>query len=300
MQTILISGATSGIGRCAALYLASRGHHVIASGRKAEALAELAAEATARGHRLDAVRLDVTDQASIDAACAEAQRLTEGRGIDALINNAGYGHAGPTAETTGEQIRRQFETNVFGLMALTRAFLPQIRARRGRILNVSSIGGRVTFPFFGVYNASKYAVESLSDALRVELAAFGVRVVLIEPGPIRSQFSDTAVSAVKKFGDPASPYAALFERADALKEMADKQSADPIVVARAMERALTARRPKARYVAPWSSKLLLSALKLMPVALSDAIMRRLTGLTRAGLRLPAEKRCMSRMLPGRA
>src|SRR5262250_413105 len=105
MQTIFITGATSGIGRCAALYLASRGHHVIASGRKADALAELAAEATARGNRLDVVRLDVTDRASIEAARAEAERLTEGRGVDALINNAGYVHAGPTAETTDEQIR---------------------------------------------------------------------------------------------------------------------------------------------------------------------------------------------------
>jgi short-subunit dehydrogenase len=283
-QTILITGATSGIGRHAALYLARKGHRVLATGRNEKALAELRAEGEGTG--LDTLRLDVTSADSIAAARAEVDRKTDGRGVDVLVNNAGYGVAGPTEEISDADLRAQYDTNVFGLMAVTRAFLPQMRARgAGRVINVSSVGGIVTLPFFGVYNSTKYAVESLSDALRVELAPFGVRVVLIEPGVIRTNFGERSMAEVAKYRRPESPWAAALERADDIKKQSDRLAADPEVIARAMERAIRARRPRARYMAPASARLMVGFLRRLPTRWVDAVLGRFTGLTRKGLGL---------------
>ena len=156
-KIVLITGATAGIGRMSALHLARLGHHVIASGRKVAELAKLKDEAA--GLKLDTLVLDVTSAASIASAVEEVSRLTGGHGLDVLVNNAGFGILGPTSEIDDGEMRRQFETNVFGLMSVTRAFLPRMQQRRsGRIINISSVGGRVTLPYFGVYNATKYAV----------------------------------------------------------------------------------------------------------------------------------------------
>ena len=175
LGTVFITGATSGIGRATALDLAGRGYHVIASGRRTAELESLRAVAHERGHRLDTVELDVTSSASIAAAVAAVTRLTDRSGIDVLVNNAGFGVAGPAVEVTDADLRRQFDTNVFGLMAVTRAFLPQLRARgAAKIINISSLGGRITLPFMATYNATKYAVESLSDGLRLELKPLGI------------------------------------------------------------------------------------------------------------------------------
>src|SRR3954471_2142657 len=203
-KTVLITGATAGIGRMTALHLAKLGHHVIATGRKVAELAKLKEEAGAL--RVDTLLLDVTNNDSITSAVSEVDKLTAGRGLDVLVNNAGFGVLGPTSEISDSEIRRQYETNVFGLMAVTRAFLPKMRERRaGRIINVSSVGGRITLPFFGVYNSTKYAVESLSDAMRYELRPFGIDVSLIEPGVIRTNFEATAISGLDAFAQ--SPYA---------------------------------------------------------------------------------------------
>jgi len=280
-QTILITGATSGIGKHAAIHLASRGHRVIASGRNPAALASLAQEAP----KLETLRIDVTDAASIAAAAAEIDRLTDGAGVDVLINNAGYGMAAPLSETTDADLRAQYETNVFGLMSVTRAFLPKMMGRRaGRILNVSSVGGRITLPLFGAYNSSKYAVESLSDALRRELRPFDVSVVLIEPGPIKTEFSNRSAEFVDKYRNDASPYAAIYARAGQIKRQADDMSTGPAVVTRAIERAVTARRPRARYVAPFFYRLVLGLVALLPTRWVDAILTRTVGLTKKALR----------------
>ena len=149
--------------------------------------------------------------------------------------------------------RRQYETNVFGLMSVTRAFLPKMVERKsGRIINVSSVGGRVTLPYFGVYNSTKYAVESLSDALRYELRAFGIDVALIEPGVIRTNFEATAVSNMDQYARTA--YAPAIARYEQMSKMADRFASNPIVIAKAIARAVNARRPAARYVAPRSTK----------------------------------------------
>ncbi len=278
-QTLLITGATAGIGRRAALHLAARGLHVIATGRNQAALAELAREAPA-GARLDTLALDVTDPASIGAAVAAVDRLTAGRGLDVLVNNAGFGVAAAVEQTTDADVRAQFETNVFGLLAMVRAFAPAMRARgRGRIINVSSVGGRVTLPFYGVYNSTKYAVESLSDALRLELKPFGIDVVLVEPGAIRTNFAGRSLVDAGAYGDARSPYAAAYARYVELVRRTDAGAPGPEVIARALHRAATARRPRARYVAPFVNRLVLLMLALLPTRLVDWSMRQIVGLT---------------------
>jgi len=283
-KIVLITGATAGIGRTTALHLARQGHHVIASGRKAGELAKLKAEANEL--KLDTVALDVTSQASITAAYAEIEKLTAGRGIDVLINNAGFGVLGPTSEISEAEMRRQYETNVFGLMNVTRAFLPKMMERRsGRVINVSSVGGRIVLPFFGVYNSTKYAVEGLSDALRYELRPFGVDVVLIEPGVIRTNFEATAVSGLDAF--KTTPYGAAIDKYEQMSKMADRFASNPIVIAKAISRAVRARRPSARYVAPRSNNFIFVLSTILPTRVWDWAMRKLTHLNAKSLGLTA-------------
>ncbi len=282
MKTILITGATAGIGRHAALHLARAGHFVIATGRNVEALRSLREEAA--GARLEVVRLDVTAPDSISAAVADVDRLTDGRGVDVLVNNAGYGHAGAVADLSDADLRTQFETNVFGLMAVTRAFLGKMIARRsGRLVNLSSIGGRITMPLFGAYHASKYAVEALSDSLRMELAPLGIDVALVEPGPIKSEFSNRSVEVLGNVRHGGSPWAAVYARAEAVQAMSDRGAFDPIHTSRAIAHAATARRPRTRYVVPGRLAPVLALLRWLPTRFVDFVMRRAIGLTRARL-----------------
>ncbi len=281
-KIVLVTGATAGIGRMTALHLAQQGHHVIATGRKPAELAKVKQEAGAA--KLDTLLLDVTSNASIEAAVLEVDRLTGGKGLDVLVNNAGFGVLGPTSEISESEMRRQFETNVFGLMNVTRAFLPKMRERRsGRIINVSSVGGRITLPYFGVYNSTKYAVESLSEALRYELRPFGVDVVLIEPGVIRTNFEATAVSGLGQFA--STPYAVAVEKYEKMSKMADRFASNPIVIAKAISRAVRARRPSARYVAPWSTNFVLWMNTLLPTRVWDWAMRKVGFLNAKALGL---------------
>jgi len=296
-KIVLITGATAGIGRTTALHLAKLGHHVIATGRKPAELAKLRAEASAqlasadkRGGKLDTLELDVTSPPSIAAAVYAAEQLTGGRGIDVLVNNAGFGVLGPTSELSDADMRRQYETNVFGLMNVTRAFLPKMIERRaGRIINVSSVGGRITLPYFGVYNSTKYAVESLSDALRYELRAFGIDVAMIEPGVIRTNFEATAATNLQQL--TGSPYAAALARYDQMSKSADRFASEPIVIAKAIARAVSARRPAARYVAPLSTNLVILLGRILPTRVWDWAMRRIGFLTpkALGVTPPAQR-----------
>ena len=281
-KTILITGATAGIGRTTALHLATLGHRVIASGRKVAELAKLQADAEGLAGTIDTVVLDVTSLASITATVDAVDKLTSNRGLDVLINNAGFGVLGPTSEISDAEMRRQYDTNVFGLMSVTRAFLPRMRERgAGRIINVSSIGGRITLPFFGVYNSTKYAVESLSDALRYELRPFGIDVALIEPGVIRTNFEATAVTGLTSY--VASPYGSAIARNGEMSKMVDRYASTPIVVARAIARAVNARRPAARYIAPRWNHVMLWMSAVLPTSMWDWAMRRAGFLTERGL-----------------
>ncbi|HEY3801185.1 MAG TPA: SDR family oxidoreductase [Kofleriaceae bacterium] len=286
-KIVLVTGATAGIGRMTALHLAKRGHHVIATGRKLPELAALKAEAGSL--ELDTLALDVTSPASIAAAVNAVDALTNGRGLDALVNNAGFGVLGPTSEIGDSEMRRQYETNVFGLMNVTRAFLPKMIERRtGRVVNVSSVGGRITLPYFGVYNSTKYAVEALSDALRYELRPFGIDVSLIEPGIIRTNFEATAVSGLGQF--KTTPFAVAVEKYEEMSKFANRFASDPIVIAKAIAKAVGARRPRARYVAPFSNHMIFVMSSLLPTRVWDWTMRKVGFLNKKSLRLAATRR----------
>jgi NAD(P)-dependent dehydrogenase (short-subunit alcohol dehydrogenase family) len=255
-RVVLITGCSTGIGRATAQHLARRGDTVVATARRVSDLEALAAA----GCRT--LPLDVRDDASMTAAVGEVES-TYGR-IDVLVNNAGYSQSGAVESVPIDRVRAQFETNVFGLLRLTQLVLPGMRRRgAGHVVNLSSMGGRLVFPGGGVYHATKYAVEALSDALRYELRPFGVHVVLIEPGLIRTQFAETVGAHLAAMpgdvgsGDAAAAYAefnAIVARGtrDAYRTgpMA-RMAGEPDDVARAIARAIDSRRPRARYtVAP--------------------------------------------------
>src|SRR4051795_10471364 len=198
-RAVLITGCSSGIGRATAERLARAGYTVYATARKPESIADL----EGAGCRL--LALDVTDDDSMTAAVEAVER--EQGAVGVLVNNAGYSQSGAVESVPMDAVRRQFETNVFGLVRMCQLVLPAMRAQRwGRIVNISSMGGRLVFPGGGFYHASKFAVEALSDALRFEVQGFGVRVVIVEPGLIKTEFGNAAVSTL----DPAAnegPYA---------------------------------------------------------------------------------------------
>ncbi len=280
-KSVLITGATAGIGRHVALRLVQSGYRVFATGRNLAALAALDAEAN--DDSLITLPLDVTNAASIAAAVEEVQRRTDGSGLDVLINNAGYGLAGPLETLSTEALRAQFDTNVIGLMAVTRAFLPAMRARgSGRILNVASVLGHMSLPFMGAYCATKYAVEGMTDALRLELAPFDIQAVLIEPGTIKSEFEERALQAL----DPAvksSAYAPFLSTFVKVMHLSYKIAGQPEHVARAIERAILARWPRARYRTPLRWAISLALFRAMPTRLADWLLRLGAGLTRRQL-----------------
>jgi NAD(P)-dependent dehydrogenase (short-subunit alcohol dehydrogenase family) len=275
-RSILITGATSGIGRDAALRLVRGGHLVLAGGRRPDALAELAR--AARG-RLEPVVLDVTDPASVDAARALVERRTGGRGLDVLVNNAGYALPGPLEALAERDLRELFDTNVFGLLAVTRAFLPAMRERgQGRVVNVGSIMGRVAMPLLGAYNASKHAVAAVTEALRMELAPFGVTVVLVEPGAVRTGFASRALAGLAPYRDPGSPYAAALAGTDAAWARVYRLAPGPASAGRVVARAATAAHPAPRYVVPARNRLVVAALGALPTSAADAAKRGIMGL----------------------
>jgi NAD(P)-dependent dehydrogenase (short-subunit alcohol dehydrogenase family) len=273
---MLITGATSGIGRDAALRLARGGHLVLAGGRRPDALAELV---RASGGQVEPVVLEVTDPASVEAAGELVHRRTGGRGLDVLVNNAGYALPGPLEALAERDLRELFDTNVFGLLAVTRVFLPAMRERgQGRVVNVGSIMGRVTMPLLGAYNASKHAVAAITDALRMELAPFGVTVVLVEPGAVRTGFAARALAALAPYRDPASPYAAALAGTDDAWGRPYRLAPGPAAAGRAVVRAATTPNPAPRYVVPARNRLVVATLGALPTAAADATKRRIMGL----------------------
>jgi NADP-dependent 3-hydroxy acid dehydrogenase YdfG len=246
---ILITGCSSGIGHATAERLASSGHVVYATARRRDALADL----EAAGCRT--LALDVLDDSSMKAAVDAVQ--DEHGAVGALVNNAGYAVSGAIEVVSIDEVRREFETNVFGYVRMAQLVLPGMRrAGRGRIVNLSSVAGRVTMPGAGAYAASKYAIEAISDALRFEVRGFGVQVIVIEPGPIKSSFTSTANAGLEARGDgPYAEYHAAVAKGDAETDESFLAGA-PDQVARAVERAITAARPHPRYRVTPISRLL--------------------------------------------
>ncbi|MCX4918919.1 oxidoreductase [Streptomyces sp. NBC_00687] len=267
---VLITGTSSGIGWATAERLARRNDlTVYATARRTETLADLAA---AGAHIL---ALDVTDESSMTAAVQAIEERHQHVGV--LINNAGYGAYGTIEETALHDVRRQFETNVFGLARMTQLVLPAMRtARQGRIINIGSMGGRLVFPVGGYYHASKYAVEALTDALRFEAAPFGVKVSLIEPGLIRTGFGDVAARTQETSTDPLGPYAALSaanEQQMRTSYESTMLSASPELVAKTIERAATVGHPRARYVITPAAKTLIHTRRLLGARVFDAYLK---------------------------
>jgi len=261
-KAVLITGCSTGIGRATAELLAGRGWKVWASARRLDSIRELA------GRGCQTIALDVCDDASMRAAVETVERAEGAVGV--LINNAGYGQEGAFEEVPMEQIRRQFETNVFGLVRLTQLVLPGMRRQRwGKIVNLSSMGGRLTLPGGAFYHATKYAVEALSDALRFEVSGFGIDVTVIEPGPIRTQFGDTAIDSIQRNAGQPSPYADFNATlARMIREAYDgpmgRLAGTPEDVARVIERAISARRPRSRYPVTAAARVLMRLRRWLP------------------------------------
>jgi NAD(P)-dependent dehydrogenase (short-subunit alcohol dehydrogenase family) len=270
-QAALVTGCSSGIGRAAALALQASGRPVYATARRLESLQELADAG------MTTLALDVTDEASMQAAVARVE--ADHGAVGVLVNNAGYALQGPVETMPMSAARGQFETNVFGLVRLTQLVLPGMRAqRRGRVINLSSMGGRFTFPGGGFYHASKHAVEALSDALRYEVAPFGVAVVLVEPGPVRTAFGDTAVATIDEHPAADDPYAGfrveLARRyARAYDGRGSSLASSPEQVARVIVRAAGAPRPRARYVVGPVARAMVGLRRFAPAFAFDAVIR---------------------------
>ena len=267
-KVALVTGASSGIGESVAVHLVATGWTVYAVARRVERMAAL------ESLGITTFAMDVTDDPSMVAGIDRI--LTERGRIDALVNNAGYGCYGPVEHVPVEDGRRQFEVNVFGLARLTQLVIPHMRTRRsGRIVNISSIGGKTYEPLGAWYHATKFAVEGFSDSLRLELAPFGIDVVIVEPGPILSEWNAIArASLVERslgtvYEDLACRMAVLFERVDTART-----SSGPEAVAEKVLAALEATNPAARYPAGRGARVIVAARRLLPDRAMDALVRR--------------------------
>ena len=269
-KAVLITGCSSGIGWATARYLSEVGWRVYATARNVEKIAPLEES----GCRI--LALDVTDEDSMASAVEEVER--EEGAVGALVNNAGYSQSGAVEAVPLEKVRAQFETNVFGLVRMCQLVLPGMRRQGyGRIVNLSSMGGRLTFPGAGFYHASKYAVEALSDALRYEVEGFGIKVSIIEPGLIRTGFAGAAVGSMDRQDD--GPYAGFAEAvARATTENYEqgpisRLAGEPETVAEAIEQAISASSPRSRYAVTPSAHLFIGLRRLLPDGAWDAALR---------------------------
>jgi NAD(P)-dependent dehydrogenase (short-subunit alcohol dehydrogenase family) len=273
-KAVLITGCSSGIGHASAEHLAKKGWKVYATARKEDAIEDLKAAGC------EVLALDVTSDRSMRSA---VKKVEEAEGaVGALVNNAGYSQSGAVETLDLDQVRRQFETNVFGLMRMCQLVLPGMRRQRwGRIVNISSMGGRMTFPGGGAYHGTKYAVEAISDVLRFEVRGFGIKVVIVEPGLILTRFGETAVGSMAEgVEEEEGPYAG-FNQAVA-KVTANAYKADgplarlgggPDTVAKVIEKALASRRPRSRYTVTPSAKIQIGLRRVLSDRAWDRFLR---------------------------
>jgi NADP-dependent 3-hydroxy acid dehydrogenase YdfG len=269
-KVALVTGASSGIGEATARALMAAGYQVFAGARRLDRMAGLAAAGAAL------LKLDVTDDASMVAAIA-AIKTGAGR-LDVLVNNAGYGSYGALEDVPLDEARRQFDVNVFGLARLCQLVLPIMRAQKsGKIVNITSIGGKIWEPLGSWYHATKFAVEGLSDCLRVEVERFGIDVIVIEPGAIRTEWAGIArdgllqTSGSGAYAEQAQGHARLLAAADT-----SSLTSPPTVVANTIVRAVGARRPKTRYATGGGARTILLLRTILPDRMFDRLMRRIS------------------------
>jgi NAD(P)-dependent dehydrogenase (short-subunit alcohol dehydrogenase family) len=262
-KTVLITGSSSGIGAATVQMFHSRGWNVVATMRSPDKSKHFD-----KLENVLKVRLDVTDQGSIDQAISEA--LEHFGVIDVLVNNAGYGMVGPFEASSEEAVERQFATNVFGLMNVTRSVLPAMREHGGgTIINVSSVGGQITFPLYSVYHATKFAVEGFSESLQYEVAEFGIRVKLVEPGPIKTDFYDRSQDLVSKPG--LNAYDNFIGRTMPTMQHSGQTAPGPDLVAKTILKAAADKSRRLRY--PVNSASLLALRKVLPDMMAFAIVK---------------------------
>jgi NAD(P)-dependent dehydrogenase (short-subunit alcohol dehydrogenase family) len=273
VPTALVTGASSGFGRATALHLARAGWTVIAPVRREEDAASLGAMTTPAGS-LRVVRADVTTAVDVLRLGNETRAITDR--LDGLVNNAGTAYPGPLELLPVDDLRAQFEVNVIGQLAVTQAVLPLVRQARGTIVNVSSIGGRRAMPMLGAYSASKFALEAMSDALRIELAPFGVKVVVIEPGGSPTAIWRTSLDRASALGDRprADAYAPLIRVMRQTAETASETGFPPEEFAALVHRILTMARPRARYPLGPGVVRTIALLRLLPDRWLDGLIRR--------------------------
>jgi NAD(P)-dependent dehydrogenase (short-subunit alcohol dehydrogenase family) len=277
---VLVTGTSSGIGEACARHLAGLGYNVFAGVRKQED-AERAA-----GPRIEPLIIDVTDAASVLAAAEQIGAAVGSRGLAGLVNNAGVAVAGPLEFIALEDFQRQLDVNVTGVLRTTQALLPDVRHARGRIVNISSIGGRVALPMVGPYNASKFALEGMSDTLRRELRPWGIHVALIEPGAVATPIWDKGVDQAESLERDAPPevrerYGAVIDRIRKESEKNRTEGVAPQEVADAVAHALTADKPKTRYLVGRDAKVRGPVAKLIPDRVMDAAIARVLGQRKA-------------------
>jgi short-subunit dehydrogenase len=271
LKTVVVTGCSSGMGSAVATALAERGHRVFATARNTSKLAEVY---STKPSQVSFHALDVCNEKSIANLHDELLYLTNGAGPEVLINNAGIGAMGPTEILPMQAARACLETNVLGLMAVTQAFLPKMREhRRGHIINVASLVGRIAMPYEGIYVASKHAVEGLSDVLRFEVAPFGIDVTIIEPGPVRTEFERHGVDQLAGINLEGSAYqnhikGFLTERGKAFKSAPTAQKAASYFV-----RVVEAKRPPTRFLFPGQTRFLNFAFGTMPDRMTDSLKR---------------------------
>src|SRR3954447_12952117 len=268
-KAVLITGCSTGIGRATAEHLAGKGHTVYATARRPESISDLESKGC------KTLALDVTDEASMQAAVDHVV-AAEGA-VGALVNNAGYSQSGALETLDMADVQRQFDTNVFGLLRMCQLCLPGMRDQGwGRIVNISSMGANMVFPGGGIYHATKYAVDAMSDALRFEVKGFGVDVVIIQPGLIVTEFGETAAAATPSEGDgPYADFNAAVAKttSEAYKGPLAKLGAGPDAVAKVVEKAITSDHPRIRYRVTASAKLLLTARRMMTARMWDRSMK---------------------------
>lgn len=272
--TVLITGASSGIGKASALYLAEVGYSVIGAGRSYTRLESLVRDADDRGVQVDTVELDINRDDDVDRGMSEIMQRFGG--IDVLVNNAGYGLWGPAQRLSVCQLREQFETNLFAPFKLMKHLLPGMIDRgSGKIVNISSVEGRLATPFNGGYAASKFALEGLTEAMRVELWPLGIHVCLVEPGLFRTKFDDHTVLG-DEVDDEDVVYGPYIDKYRARRAHYDRLTGDPVKVAKVVHRIIRSGRPAFRYPVGIEARLGMLGARMLPERLFQALMSRST------------------------
>lgn len=288
-DTVLITGGTDGLGRATAILFASEGYHVFAAGRNAEKRAALEQLAEEKSLPLETVELDVTSDESANRAVAEVERRAGP--VSVLVNNAGIAIAAVMEEISVDDLRKQFETNVFAAVRMTQRVLPGMRKRHsGRIINMSSVAGKVSNPLFGPYSGSKHALEAISDAQRMEVAPFGIRVVLIEPGFIPTNINRAAAELSSRYMNnaAASPYAqAYLSVLKLVQKRVASSKTTPEDCARVILRAVRAPNPRARYTVTREAQITIAMRWLLSDRRMDKMTMRMLGMDRAADEAPA-------------